>query len=972
MTELHGFELLRDQDIPELNTRARLYRHVKTGAQLLSLENGDENKSFGVTFRTPPKDSTGIAHILEHSVLCGSRKYPIKEPFVQLLKGSVKTFLNALTFPDKTAYPVASTNLQDFYNLVDVYMDAVFYPRISPEVLQQEGWHYELSRLDEPMIFKGVVYNEMKGAYSSPDSLLYRASQQSLFPDTTYGVDSGGDPRAIPDLTYEQFKQFHDTLYHPSNAYIFFAGDDPPEERLRLVNDYLKDFERITPNSEIGLQSPFSAPRVVEETYAVATDAPAGKKTLHTVNWLLDEQREPEAALAMSILSFILLGTPAAPLRKALIDSGLGDDVTGGGLSGRIRQSYFSVGLKNIADEDVAKVETLIFDTLRGLAENGIDAETIAAAMNTIEFSLRENNTGSFPRGLALMFRALGTWVYDDDPLAFLSFEGPLASLKQRLAGGERVFEGLIERYFLHNNHRTTVLLRPDPEKSARDDAAERARLDAARTTMNETEVQQIIAQTQKLKLMQETPDAPEAVATIPSLKLNDLDRKIKTIPLEESSYAGATLLYHDLFTSGIVYVDLALNMHTVPANLLPYVPLFGRALVELGTEKEDFVKLTQRIGRNTGGVYPSAFTATIAPADPCSAWFLLRGKALLGQTDELLAIMRDVLLTVQLDNRERFRQVVLKRKAGMEAGLVPGGNGVVSSRLSARFNESDWADEMMGGVSYLFFLRQLLEEIDNDWPGVLAKLEQVRGYLVNRNAMLCNVTLDRGSWGSFAPHLEAFLEQFPTAPLSPAAWGVAGSFNQDGLTIPAQVNYVGKGGNLYDLGYRYHGSSAVISKYLRTSYLWEKVRVQGGAYGGGCSFSKRSGLFTFVSYRDPNLLGTLNVYDGAGDFLRKVDMTPRDLERSIIGVIGDIDGYQLPDAKGYTSMVRYLIGESDAQRQQVRDEIFSTSLEHFRQFGDVLDALREQGDVVVMGSAKAIEAANAERPGLLKPVKVL
>ncbi len=478
MTIMHGFELVREQEIPELKTRARLFRHGKTGAELLSLENDDENKVFGITFRTPPKDSTGAPHILEHSVLCGSRKYPVKEPFVELVKGSLNTFVNAFTFPDKTSYPVASTNLQDFYNLIDVYLDAVFYPLITPLTLAQEGWHYELDAVDSPLIYKGVVYNEMKGAYSSPDNVLGRHSQQSLYPDTTYGCDSGGDPEKIPELTYEAFKAFHERYYHPSNSRIFFYGDDHPEERLRLINGYLQDFEHIDPDSGVQLQPRFAIPRRVALPYdaGAGEDAQDDHKAYITVNWLLPETGDPETTLGLGILEHILVETPASPLRKALIDSGLGEDLVGGGLDTGLRQMNFSTGLKGVSPQDTQKVEALIIDTLARLAQDGIDPETVAASLNTVEFRLRENNTGSFPRGLSLMLRALTTWLHDSDPIAPLAFQVPLFSIKTRLDSGERYFENLIRDCLVDNMHRSTVILEPDPDLSKRREAAEKER----------------------------------------------------------------------------------------------------------------------------------------------------------------------------------------------------------------------------------------------------------------------------------------------------------------------------------------------------------------------------------------------------------------------------------------------------------------------------------------------------------------
>jgi Zn-dependent M16 (insulinase) family peptidase len=974
---IQDFELIREQDIPELNTHAFFYRHLKTGAELLSLVNDDENKVFGIAFRTPPVDSTGLPHIMEHSVLCGSQKYPLKEPFVELLKGSLKTFLNAFTYPDKTCYPVASQNVQDFYNLIDVYVDAVFHPLIPPHVLQQEGWHYELNALEDALTYKGVVFNEMKGAYSDPDNILDRYIRQSLFPDTPYGVDSGGDPRIIPDLTYDQFKAFHDTYYHPSNARIFFYGDDDPQERLRRMAGYLQSFEAANIDSSIPLQPRFDQPqrKVIAFDPGEAANA---RKGMLAMNWLLEEIADPETNLALSILGHILAGTPAAPLRKALIDSGLGEDLAGAGMETELRQAYFSIGLKGMPSDENGvlleggKLESLILDTIRELAENGIDPGTIAASMNTVEFRLRENNTGAFPRGLLLMLRALTAWLYGGDPIDPLAFEEPLQAIKERLVAGEAFFEAMLRSYFLENPHITTVIMQPVPGLNQRLEAAEQEKLAHIKAGMNQDQLRVILENTQRLKRLQETPDPPQALASLPRLGLQDLEKRNKPIPLEISNQRGCRILYHDLFTNGILYLDLGFDLRALPQELLPFVRLFARALLEMGTEDEDFVKLSQRIGRSTGGIHPSFFTSIVRDSDQAAAWLFLRGKATLEQGGDLLAILRDVLLKPRLDNPERFRQMVLEEKADGEAMLAPAGHRLVNTRLRALFNQADWADEQMSGVNYLFFLRQLAQDVEEDWPSVLAKLESIRSRLLNREAMLSNLTLDRVDWERFRPSLEDFLEDLPGAPVQLAAWAPEAAPRYEGLTIPAQVNFVGKGANLYQLGYRPDGSVSVILNTLRTTWLWERVRVQGGAYGGFSLFDHHSGVFTFLSYRDPNLTETLDIYDATPDFLRHLELDEEELTKSIIGAIGDMDAYQLPDAKGYSSMARHLSGDTDESRQLWREQILSTTQEDFRQFATVLEAMKDQGAVVVLGSSEAIQSANEARQGWLQVKKVL
>jgi len=967
----HGFELLREQVLAEINSTARHYRHAATGAELLSLVNSDENKVFGISFATPPSDSTGVAHILEHSVLCGSRKYPVKEPFVELMKSSLSTFLNAMTYPDKTVYPVASQNVQDFYNLIEVYLDAVFFPRLTRHIFEQEGWHYELDAPDAPLAYKGVVFNEMKGNYSSPDTVLRELSQESLYPDITYGLDSGGDPKHIPDLTYEQLKAFHQRHYHPSNAKLFFYGDDDPDERLRRVGAHLDEFSRIAVDAGVPLQPRFTAPKRLERTYAAgeANGGEPAQETMLTVNWMLDEASDVEAALAMTILHEILVGTPAAPLYKALIDSGLGHALTGGGLETDLRQPMFSIGLKGIDAAAADKIERLIDDTLGSLAKDGIDPLTVEAALNTVEFTLRENNTGSFPRGIAFMLRALRPWLHGRDPIGELAFEGPLAAVKAK--AGARFFEGLLQRHLIDNRHRSRLLLEPDREQAEREAQAERERLDAVRARLSPENLAVVVEDTATLKRLQQQPDPPEALATIPTLTLADLPRQNKLIPCEVTSVSDARVLYHDLATNGIIYLDLAFDLHTLPAELLPYVSLFSRALLETGAGKDDFVRLTQRIGSATGGIWPQHWTSTIAGGTAATAWLCLRSKALPGQTTELLAILRDVLAQARLDDRARFQQLVLEEKASLESQLVPSGSSYVDTRLRAGLYESSWADEHMGGVSYLFFLRKLARDVETGWDGVLAALERIRATLVNRSGMLCNVTTEAAHWAALRPRLADFLSVLPRTLATPAPWSIGQTPRAEGLVVPTQVNFVAKGANLYAAGLKPSGSHLVTRRYLNTVWLWDRVRVQGGAYGGFCSFDRYSGGFSFASYRDPNLLATLDIYDRTADFLRGADLGETELTRNIIGTIGQLDFYQLPDAKGFASMVRYLIGETDAARQRMREEILSTTAADVRNFADAVAEVAAHGRVVVLGSEQAIAAANKERPGLLEVNRV-
>jgi presequence protease len=970
-TITHGFELAREAAIPEIASTVRHYQHRKTGAELVSVINRDENKVFGVTLRTPPEDSTGVAHILEHSVLCGTRKYPVKDPFAELAKSSLNTFLNAMTYPDKTVYPTASTNLQDFYNLVDVYLDSVFHPLLTRETFLRQAWHYEIQSTQGEMAYKGVVFNEMKGGYSSPDSVLATWSQLSLYPDNAYGVDSGGDPKYILDLTYAKLQAFYRRYYHPSNARLFFYGDDDPDERLRRLDPVLSEFDRIKIDSAVALQPRFTTPRRITRTFA-AGEGEEARRTMVTVNWMLDAVGNTEDDLALRVLNHILIGTPASPLRKALIESGLGEDIAGGGIDQDLRQAMFSTGLRGIAAADADKVEALVVETLNGLASGGVDKATVEASLNTIEFRMREQNTGGFPRGLALMLHAMRPWLHGHDPLVPLAFEAPLGALKQRLAAGERLFEGLIERHLARNPHRTTLVLRPDPTQGEREDREERARLARERAAMTPAQVNSCVALAAELRQQAETPDSPAALATIPTLRLSDIERTIPRTPTISTTIAGTKVLTHELATNGIVYMDVGLDLRSLPADLLPWVDLLGAGLLETGAGKRDFVTLTQDIGRCTGGIHHSAFSLAESGSDRAQAWLFLRSKATPERTDDVVGLLRDILVSPHLDNRERIHQLVLERKAAVEARVVPAGSWLARLRLAARLHQSGCAEERMFGVSHLEFVRDLAQRLDKDWATVASTLERIRAILVNRATMLVNVTADAAGLKRLEPALARLLGELPTASQPLQTWSRIDDCKGEGLTIPAKVNYVVKGANLKAMGFAAKGSTHVVKSYLDINWLWHKVRVQGGAYGGGCVLDRRAGLFAYYSYRDPNLLATLDVFDGAAAFLSSADISQSELERCIIGTIGEIEPYRLPDAKGFVAMQRHLVGDTDEARQRVRDEVLSTTVADVRAFAPVAADIAQRGRVVVIGSKAGMESANAERPGLLTLAKLI
>eukprot|EP00429_Kryptoperidinium_foliaceum_P042989 CAMPEP_0176124514 /NCGR_PEP_ID=MMETSP0120_2-20121206/62782_1 /TAXON_ID=160619 /ORGANISM="Kryptoperidinium foliaceum, Strain CCMP 1326" /LENGTH=1070 /DNA_ID=CAMNT_0017459297 /DNA_START=74 /DNA_END=3282 /DNA_ORIENTATION=+ len=988
-----AFEVIQKDFVSEYGAATTLYRHKKSGAELLSVSNDDENKVFGITFRTPPEDSTGVPHILEHSVLCGSRKYKTKDPFVQLLQGSLQTFLNAFTYPDRTCYVVASQNEKDFYNLVNVYTDAVFHPRAinDPMVHAQEGWHLELENKEDPLTYKGVVYNEMKGVYSSPDSLLNRASQRSIFPDTTYGVDSGGDPKVIPDLSFEQFAAFHGKFYHPSNSRIYFCGDDDVYKRLELMDEYLSEFDALPeakPASVVPWQKKvYTEPKREQYPYPIGADQPETHMVM--VNWLMND--EPFTAfeeLTIGIMDRLLMGTTSSILRKTLTESGLGESIVGGGLSDELLQATFSVGLKGVKPEDVPKVEQLIYDTLDKVVEEGFEEDDIASSMNTVEFQLREFNTGSFPKGLSFMLGAMTKWLYDESPTEALKFEKPLAELKAKIEeSGSQVFQDMIKKYIVNNTHRTTVELVPSTSLEAEETKEEQDRLAQIKAGLSDSELEEIIEKTKKLKELQAAEDTPEERATIPALELKDLKRETTEYPIavsENENGSGVTVLRHELAsTSGIAYGALAVDLSNLAVDDIPLLPLFTRVMMETGAGPYDQVALSRQIGIHTGGISVSTLTTAVHPngsdestvvdGNHLQTKLMVRGKATSDKTDKLFEFMKLILTEANLDSKTRVIEILKEQKSRAESTIRGSGHAAANMRMKARYRVGGYIDEMMSGISQLETIKKLLKQAEEDWPSLLARLENMRNVILDtdycRDGMILDVTGDAGVLESVQPAINEFLtslpgksdgkklpnfytEEHPWVPRLKELMAELAPIEDEGFVVPTQVSYVGKGGLVFEEGDKVTGAAQVVARFLRTGYLWDHVRVMGGAYGGFCTFSPYSGFFSFLSYRDPNLAKTIDVYDAAADAVltaaEQLKDDPDALAQAIIGTIGDMDGALSPDQKGFTAMQRWLINESAEHRQSYREQILDTKPEDFKAFGERLKSLKKPSVAVI------------------------
>ncbi|SHI53371.1 insulinase family protein [Propionispora hippei] len=955
----HGFRLQEEQTVADIQSKAKLFCHEKSGARLLVLANGDDNKVFSVTFRTPPADSTGVAHIIEHSVLCGSRKFPLKEPFVELVKGSLNTFLNAMTFPDKTMYPVASRNDKDFRNLMDVYLDAVFYPNIyqCPETLMQEGWHYELESKDSELIYKGVVYNEMKGVFSSPDAVLEHKVMATLFPDTTYGLESGGDPEFIPELTQEQFLNFHRQYYHPSNSYIFLYGDMDILEQLRFMDeDYLSHFDKITVDSDIAAQPAFGRRVEQDYDYPVGPSESTQDKTFFSLNFVVGDAQEPELVLAFDLLNYLLLETPAAPLKQALLEAGIGSDVSGSFDRGLLQPTWGIVISGTNEDQKELFVRTVEAE-LRRLVAEGIDKKLIEAAINIFEFTYREANFGSRPKGLIYNIKCLESWLYDQSPLIYLEYTNPLAKIKAALTTG--YFENLIDTYLLRNKHQALVVLKPRQGLAAEKDQAVREHLAAYKASLSEADLDRLIQQTARLRELQQAPDSPEDLASIPLLAIDDIEKKVEELPVAERTENGVTVLFHPLATNGIIYVNLYFDLTAVPQSHLPYVYLLTEVLGKMDTEKYGYSELSNEINLWTGGfAYRTAAYGENTEADKFSPKLMVKSKALQEKLPQMMDLFHQIIGKSVFSDRKRLQEVIRESKAKWDNNVFRRGQEIVAARVlsyvspGAHYNEA-------GLLSFYEFITELDTNFAAKAAEIMAGLEFVAAKVYNKNNLLVGVTATEEQYAAFQPVFKDFCGQLPATALPTQPYQAALEKRNEGIMTAGKVQYVAKGANFRRLGYSYQGSYKVLETILRYDYLWTKVRVQGGAYGGFATL-ERNGNLVFGSYRDPNLKETLAVYDETADYLNGFAVDDREMTKYIIGTISRLDTPLTVSQKGEQADLLYIRKVSQADRQQERDEILGTRQQDIRQLAGMVEAAMAENYLCVLGGEEKIKANEA------------
>lgn len=950
-----GFRLDRIERIDEINGTAYEMKHEKSGARLIYIDSPDSNKVFNIAFRTTPHNSTGVAHIMEHSVLCGSRKFPLKEPFVELVKGSLNTFLNAMTYPDKTMYPVASKNDKDFHNLMDVYLDAVFYPRVreDAEIVMQEGWHYELENADDELTYKGVVFNEMKGVYSSPDSVLERQMMRELFPDTTYGVDSGGDPDYITDLTYEEFQEFYRVHYHPSNSYIFLYGDMNIVEQLAFLNDeYLSHFDAIEVHTEVALQAPFTEGKVVSYPYSVGSEEPTDNRTLHSFAYVLPDVT-PEHSLAFEVLTHALLTSPAAPLKQALVKAGIGSDVSGYYLDS-IRQPMWTVQATGSNLDKQADLQRIVESTLQDLCDKGLDKELLEASLNSIEFALRESDFGGRPIGLAYIIRMMDNWLYDNDPLELLHYEEALTNIRNGLAG--TYFEDLIRHSILNNNHKVLVSIYPERGLQERKDAEVKEHLAAVKANMTTEEIDAIVEQTKRLKIRQETPDSDEALASIPLLELSDLNPNMEAVERRESKIGNTTVHFVPTFTKGINYVGLYFKLNCLTEEELFYADILSDILGRVDTSERGYEALAKDINMNLGGL-SSDITAISKDGkrDEFTPLMIVRAKALHTKLPDLCRLINEVVQKADYSDDSRLTELVQESKAIWDNEAFRRGNSIVSQRVMAQVSAvGKFRDN--GNLGYY----QKISELASNpaaLPLLPEKLAEVARKIFRANNVDIMFVGEEGELEAFKNLMKPLVETWDTTELSNDVLQITRLSGNDGIVTAGKVQYVAQGGNFIDHGFKHVGPMSVLETILRYEYLWIRIRVQGGAYGAFANFYD-DGNMIFCSYRDPNLLETLDVYKELPQYLRDFTLTDREMRKYIIGTMSSLDLPMTPVLRGPRAMGMYFSGAKLEDKVEFRKQVIACKPEDIVALADVVEPVLNDNHICTMGNEQKIKDA--------------
>lgn len=967
--DLAEYEILDEHRVEDVQSDGFILRHKKSGARIAILSNNDDNKVFYIGFRTPPEDETGVPHIIEHTTLCGSKKFPVKDPFIELAKGSLNTFLNAMTYPDKTVYPVASCNDQDFKNLMDVYLDAVFNPNITKyeEIFKQEGWHYELTGKDDELKINGVVYNEMKGAYSSPDEVLSSQIYRSLFPDNTYSKDSGGNPEYIPKLTYEAYLDFYHKYYHPSNSYIYLYGDMDVVERLEwLDKEYLSLYDYKKVNSEINKQPAFDEIKNVEAQYSITMDDSQENKTYLSYNRVVGDSLDEMLYQAFDVLDYALVSSPGAPVKQALIDAGIGDDVYGSYDAG-ILQPVFSFVAKNANASQADEFESIIENTLKEVVKTGINKEALLAGINSSEFKFREADFGQFPKGLLFGLNCLDSWLFDDmKPFIHLECLGTFAKLRK--AVDTDYFEKLIQEYLLDNTHGSSVTVKPKRGLGNEREEALAKELSNYKASLSDEEIKKLIEDTEHLKKYQEEPSSDEDLRKLPMLTRADMKKNAMAFSNIEDELLDVKVVRHDIESNGIDYISFLFDAGDFAQSELGYLGFFTNALGLVSTEKYSYTDLANATNIYTGGI--STGTAShpdIKDRNNFVFKFEVKLKVLEKNLDKALELMEQMLLSSDFTDTKRLGELVAQIKARLQANLSSSGHLVAAMRSMSSFSRYALYQDELKGIAFYRSICHIEKELSESPKSVSDKLAAIAKKLFARNRMLISFTGNNEAYGNAKPSLEKVIAGFNKMSAIGNQAEVHFNTAKEAFIDASQIQYVAKTGDFICEGYEYTGALRLLRIILSYDYLWINVRVKGGAYGCMNTFL-RSGESYFVSYRDPNLSDTLDVYDRIPEYIKSFSPDERDMTKYIIGTFSALDTPMNPEAKGSRSLSAYLEGITYEQIQKERNEILNAQPEDIRRLADLVEAVLKKDSICVIGNENMIK----ESAGLFENVEKL
>lgn len=967
--DLAEYEILDEHRVEDVQSDGFILRHKKSGARIAILSNNDDNKVFYIGFRTPPEDETGVPHIIEHTTLCGSKKFPVKDPFIELAKGSLNTFLNAMTYPDKTVYPVASCNDQDFKNLMDVYLDAVFNPNITKyeEIFKQEGWHYELTGKDDELKINGVVYNEMKGAYSSPDEVLSSQIYRSLFPDNTYSKDSGGNPEYIPKLTYEAYLDFYHKYYHPSNSYIYLYGDMDVVERLEwLDKEYLSLYDYKKVNSEINKQPAFDEINNVEAQYSITMDDSQENKTYLSYNRVVGDTLDEMLYQAFDVLDYALVSSPGAPVKQALIDAGIGDDVYGSYDAG-ILQPVFSFVAKNANASQADEFENIIENTLKEVVKTGINKEALLAGINSSEFKFREADFGQFPKGLLFGLNCLDSWLFDDmKPFIHLECLGTFAKLRK--AVDTDYFEKLIQEYLLDNTHGSSVTVKPKRGLGNEREEALAKELSDYKASLSDEEIKKLIEDTEHLKKYQEEPSSDEDLRKLPMLTRADMKKNAMPFSNIEDELLDVKVVRHDIESNGIDYISFLFDAGDFAQSELGYLGFFTNALGLVSTEKYSYTDLANATNIYTGGI--STGTASHPDIKDRNNFVFkleVKLKVLEKNLDKALELMEQMLLTSDFTDTKRLGELVAQIKARLQANLSSSGHLVAAMRSMSSFSRYALYQDELKGIAFYRSICRIEKELSESPKSVSDKLAAIAKKLFARNRMLISFTGNNEAYGNAKPSLEKVIAGFDKMSVIGNQAEVHFNTAKEAFIDASQIQYVAKTGDFICEGYEYTGALRLLRIILSYDYLWINVRVKGGAYGCMNTFL-RSGESYFVSYRDPNLSDTLDVYDRIPEYIKSFSPDERDMTKYIIGTFSALDTPMNPEAKGSRSLSAYLEGITYEQIQKERNEILNAQPEDIRRLADLVEAVLKKDSICVIGNENMIK----ESAGLFENVEKL